>query len=132
MTNEKIELHTYGEIVILPKEWLQANIDESVNAFLNSYTWDEAEWLYILYSVEKEEREKTKLAILLKEGITTFGKGNQEGILHPCTRGNYKYQFTFFDKFGAVGDIQKNSLDEMASSIYEYGFKPQKSTEIIN
>ncbi|WP_260287726.1 hypothetical protein [Peribacillus aracenensis] len=87
----------------------------SLDVFLDSYTWDESEWLYILIK---------QLMIRLKRGLSLFKKGDQEGILHASTNKKYKYQFIYFDQLGSIGDIQKNTLEEMAKSIYEYGFTP--------
>ncbi len=127
-----IKLHTYTDSLSVSKEWLTQNIDVSIDEFLATYTWDDTEWLSILLEIEQDEKDIAKVLELLKEGVTTFSKGNQEGLLHPCTNEEYKYQFTYFDEFGAVGDFQRNTLNEMAVSIHEYGFRPQKELRIIS
>lgn len=122
---ESITLYTYNGSFEVPRNWLKENVDDmTLDDFLNSYTWDESEWLYILLSTDKEECEIKQLTHQLKEGISLFKKGDQEGILHACSSKYYNYQFSYFDQYGPVGDIQKNSLEEMAESIYRYGFTP--------
>jgi len=121
-----ITLDTYNGEVQFPAEWLKNNMeDASLDDFLTTYTWDESEWLYIQFSMEQEEAKINKTLELLKNGKTFFRSHlKQEGIFHDCTYHDYKYQFSYFDRLGAVGDIKKNSMEEIAISIVEHGFEP--------
>ena len=117
-----VTIDTYNESFNVPEYWLLANIEQqTIEDFLSEYTWDEGEWLYSLYSMEQEEKEIKQLTVLLKQGYSLFKKGDQEGILHACSK-NKCYQFSYFDQHGAIGDIQEITLDDMAKKIYEYGF----------
>ena len=126
-----ITLITYTGEFEAPKKWLENNIDErNLNEFINSYTLDESEWLYIEFSIEQEERDIKILTKMLEEGVSLFKNKKQEGVLHDCSYQNYKYQFSYFDQFGPIGDIQKNTLQEMAKSIIEYEFIPCEREEL--
>lgn|SRR5690625_3114411 len=132
MDNQKfITLCAYQWEFEVPKEWLLKNITESnIDDFLNNYTWDESVSLYYEYAIHQRELNINNIIQHLKDGRTFFKKGKQEGIFHDCTYQNYKYQFSYFDKIGPVGDIQKNSIEEMARSIVEYGFEPCEKEEL--
>lgn len=53
---ETVEINTYDNVFEVSKQWLLANTEaDSVEEFLDTYTWDEGEWLYFLY--QKDERE---------------------------------------------------------------------------
>lgn len=120
-----IKLHSYTGTFEVPKEWLLNKIGKTtIDDFLNTYTWDESQWLYMEYSIDQEEIKINNFIQLLKDGKTFFRRGKLEGIFHLCTYKNYKYQFTYFDGYGPVGDFQRNSIEEMAKSIAEYGFEP--------
>lgn len=55
----KVELYTYDGTFEVETEWLENNIEGmEIDEFLNSYTWDEAEWLRDLHGKESNENEK--------------------------------------------------------------------------
>ena len=84
-----IMINTYSNSFSVPQDWLLANTQEqTADEFLNNYTWDEGEWLFILYSIEKDEKEIQELTKLLKQGFSLFKKENQEGIVHANSKGN--------------------------------------------
>lgn len=60
----------------------------------------------------------------------TNRKLNQEGLVHPDSRGKYPYQFTYFREDGPVGDFNRNTLEQVAIGILEYGFSPVKKENI--
>ncbi|MCK1999985.1 hypothetical protein MZM54_01130 [[Brevibacterium] frigoritolerans] len=60
----------------------------------------------------------------------TNRKLNQEGLVHPDSRGKYPYQFTYFREDGPVGDFNRNTLEQVALGILEYGFSPVKKENI--
>lgn len=74
---------------------------------------------------ERREREVKVLAQKIKKGQFTFKHSlyDWEGIIHPCTDNKYKWQFTYFDELGPIGDVRRNSLEEMAKDIYDYNFE---------
>ncbi len=84
-------------------------------------TWEEIE-----EDLRKDEEKTKNLVSCLMDGVIHFRNSvhSQEGVLHPCTESNYRYQFTFFDQFGPVGDFRRNTLVEIAKSIREYQFQP--------
>lgn len=82
-------------------------------------SWEE------FYAIINENVEKVnEIAKSIKKGTVTFKHRSlkQEGLLHPCTDPDYKYQFTFFDEKGAIGDCKRNTIEEMAKAINDYGF----------
>lgn len=102
-----IMINTYSDSFSVPQDWLLANIQEqTTDEFLDNYTWNEGEWLYVLYLMEKEEKEIQELTKLLKQGFSLFKKGNQEGIIHTNSKGN-GYQFSYFDQYGGLGIFKK-------------------------
>ena len=119
----EITINTYNDSFQVPENWLLANADvQTIDEFLDSYTWDEGEWLYILFKMEKEDEQVELLTEKLKQGYSLFKKDdNQEGIVHINSKES-GYQFSYFDRFGAVGDFQAQMLEEMAKKIVEYGF----------
>jgi hypothetical protein len=122
---ELVKLETYQGEFQVSKKWLLNYISpNTINDFLNCYTWDESEWIFIEYSIYQTDLKIKDFILLLKEGKKVFKRGIVEGIVHTCTYKNYKYQFSYFDGYGAIGDIQKNSIEEIAKSIVEYGFEP--------
>lgn len=53
-----VTIDTYNNSFQVSEDWLLANTDvQTVGDFLDTYTWDEGEWLYIQYSIEQEEKE---------------------------------------------------------------------------
>jgi len=89
-------------------------------------TWEEIEM-----EIEKEEKELKELENQLLIGHVSFiHKNGQEGVYHPSTYKEYKYQFSYFDHKGAVGDFKRNSLQEVARGIKEYGFEACKENEL--
>jgi len=123
-------INTYNETFEAPEDWILANTEaETTNEFLNTYTWDEGEWLYILYKMEKQDEEINDLKELLKQGYSLFKREDHEGILHASSK-KTGYQFSYFDKYGAIGDIETTTLEEMAGKIYDYGFKPCHESQI--
>ncbi|GCD12604.1 hypothetical protein [Clostridium tagluense] len=52
-------------------------------------------------------------------------------IFHPCTNPNFKYQLSYFDKFGAIMDEKSNSLDELINDYYKH-YHTHKIVEVIN
>lgn len=125
-----VTIDTYNNSFQVSEDWLLANTDvQTVGDFLDTYTWDEGEWLYIQYSIEQEEKEINHLTVLLKQGYSLFKKKNQEGILHANSK-DKGYQFSYFDQYGAIGDIQENTLEDMAKKIHEYGFRLCHKEEI--
>jgi hypothetical protein len=55
----------------------------------------------------------------------------QEGILHPCTKGTAIFQFSFFDELGPIGDFERNTWEEVAKSVVEYGFIPIEVEDLV-
>jgi len=52
-----VMIDTYNESFEVSEDWLLANIEQpTTDDFLDEYTWDEGEWLYILYSAEQIEK----------------------------------------------------------------------------
>jgi len=127
---QTVELYTYDGTFEVETQWLENNIESmSLNEFLSTYTWDEGEWLHIMYSAEQDEKAIAHLAKQLKQGYSLFKNGKQEGILHASNKG-YEYQFSYFDEYGAVGDLQENTLEKMARKIYELGFRLCDKSEL--
>ncbi|MED4284863.1 hypothetical protein P4679_23350 [Priestia megaterium] len=58
----------------------------------------------------------------------------REGLVHPDSTGLHKYQFSFFDKYGPIGDFKKDTLKEVAESIVEYGYIPmlEEDVQLLN
>lgn len=83
-------------------------------------TWEEIE-----KAIQEEEQKIHTFIIRINAGENTFShkRNEQEGILHPCTVNDYKWQFSFFDSKGPIGDIRRNTIEEIARSIYEYGYE---------
>lgn len=53
-----VMIDTYNESFEVSEDWLLANIEQpTTDDFLDEYTWDEGEWLYILYSAEQIEKK---------------------------------------------------------------------------
>ncbi|MGJ9459929.1 hypothetical protein [Oceanobacillus sp. CF4.6] len=84
----------------------------------------EALWQYIMKCVEQDEQLKMKMEEAIKEGTKTFRHTSlqQEGIIHPSTKQEAVIQFTYFDKYGAVGDLESESGKEMTDKIFNLGF----------
>lgn len=82
-------------------------------------------WEEILLSVEKSKSDIEKISIELKKGVVTFKNDlfNQEAIVHPSSKKVNVFQFTYFDKHGAVGDFEASSIEQLAEKIHEYGFE---------
>ncbi|WP_174615276.1 hypothetical protein [Virgibacillus ihumii] len=58
---KKVELYTYDGTFEVDAEWLEKNIEDmELGEFLNSYTWDEAEWLRDLHAKEQNEKGISK------------------------------------------------------------------------
>jgi len=125
-----VTINTYHDSFQIPETWLLENTDsQTTDEFLNTYTWDEGEWLYILYKIEQEDKEIASLIEKLKKGHALFKRENQEGILHDSSKGE-GYQFSYFDQNGPIGDFQTETLEEAARKIYEYGFQPCHSKNL--
>lgn len=81
-----------------------------------------------LERLEQEKKEKeNRILTHIKKGNRLFFSDQykyREGILHPCTKDSYLYQFTYFDQLGPIGDFCRNSLEEIAKGIVEYGYQP--------
>lgn len=58
----------------------------------------------------------------------------KEGLVHPDSTGVSKYQFSFFDKYGPIGDFKRNTLKEVAEFIVEYGYIPmsEEDAQLLN
>ncbi|WP_394555874.1 hypothetical protein [Priestia aryabhattai] len=58
----------------------------------------------------------------------------REGLVHPDSIGVSKYQFSFFDKYGPIGDFKRDTLMEVAESIVEYGYIPmlEEDAQLLN
>ncbi|QJX80016.1 hypothetical protein [Priestia megaterium] len=58
----------------------------------------------------------------------------REGLVHPDSTGVSKYQFSFFDKFGPIGDFKRDTLKEVAESLVEYGYIPmlEEDVQLLN
>ncbi|WP_449354669.1 hypothetical protein ACUL41_17785 [Virgibacillus natechei] len=62
-TEKNVELHTYDGTIEIDTEWLKDNIEGmEIDEFLQTYTWDEAEWLYDEYAKEQREKRISKKA----------------------------------------------------------------------
>lgn len=81
--------------------------------------------------VELREKEIKELEIQLEQGVRTFKNEdrNQEAYVHPSSKKEGVYQFTFFDGFGPVGDFEAESIEKLATTINEYGFAPCKESD---
>lgn len=118
-----VTINTYTDSFTVSNAWLNRYIEEhDIDDFWDTYTWDDGEWIRLLYKAEQAEKEIHYLTQKLKQGYSLFKNGKKEGILHVSSKGQ-GYQFSYFDAYGPIGDIQKNTLYEMARSIYQYGFK---------
>lgn len=119
-----VRVHTYSEVFEVPEKWLLENTKaKSVQEFQDTYTWDEGEWLQILYQTDVRDFNIGILETQLKEGHRLFKNEDQtqEGLVHDSTK--FKgFQFSYFDSLGAVGDLQTDTLDEMAAKLYDNGF----------
>lgn len=51
-------------------------------------------------------------------------------IFHPCTRPNYKYQLSYFDKLGAIMDEKSNTIDDVINNFLR-NYDSYKITEVI-
>ncbi|HLQ96351.1 MAG TPA: hypothetical protein VK108_08190 [Pseudogracilibacillus sp.] len=122
---ETVEINTYDNVFEVSKQWLLANTEaDSVEEFLDTYTWDEGEWLYFLYQKDEREFEIGILTDQIKQGYRLFKNNGhtQEGLLHDSSKKTC-YQFSYFDSHGAVGDLEADTLEKMAVKIYNLGFQ---------
>ena len=89
-------------------------------------TWEEIKKEY-----EQREEEIQELVKKLVDGQVTFKHSHrlQEGFMYPCSDKFHKFQFTYFDERGAVGDFRRNTVEALAKSIMEYGFVAMKLEE---
>lgn len=84
----------------------------------------EALWQYIMKCVEQDEQLKMEMEKAIKEGMRTFHHTSlqEEGIIHPSTKKEGVLQFTYFDKYGAVGDLEAEGEKQMTDKIFDLGF----------
>lgn len=73
----------------------------------------------------------------LINGEFVFNNGKRfyrEGLVHPDSSGVYKYQFSYFDKKGPIGDFKRNTLMEVAESLAENGYAPmlEENVQLLN
>lgn len=89
-------------------------------------TWEDIE-----AAIEKEDKEIESTLTYLNNGGITFKHQTkeQEGLVHLCVDSEHKYQFTYFDSLGPVGDFRRNTLEEVAKSIHEYCFQTCSTEE---
>lgn len=82
-------------------------------------TWEEIKKEY-----EQREEEIQELVKKLADGHVAFKHKNrlQEGFVHPCSDKHHKFQFSYFDGHGAVGDFRRSTYEEIAEKIWDYGF----------
>lgn len=87
----------------------------------------------VVERMEKERKEQeNKILKHIQCGNKLFFSEQykyREGILHPCANEKYPYQFTYFDEWGPIGDFCRNTLEEIAKGIVEYGFQPLETEE---
>lgn len=89
----------------------------------NMEHWSLDEWEQWM---EVVEQEKETITYQLLNGARTFvrNKGRyQEALLHPCSTNEYVWQFTYVDEHGPVGHACRNTLEEMATVVKDYGFE---------
>ncbi|WCK57271.1 hypothetical protein PP175_29205 (plasmid) [Aneurinibacillus sp. Ricciae_BoGa-3] len=70
---------------------------------------------------------------LVSGGVVFINQGQKvrkEGLVHPNTKGETPFQFSYFDQYGAVGDFQRDTLEEVAKEIVAYGFVPANEKEL--
>src|SRR5699024_989844 len=115
MHSKTVMINTYNGAFEVDRDWLIQQISQPLDNFLSTYTWDDGAWLKLNYNAYQANEEIKQLTTLLKQGYSLFKNGNQEGVLHISSKGN-GYQFSYFDQYGAIGDVQKSSLAEMARS----------------
>lgn len=82
--------------------------------------------------IEETEREIQDILSAIQKGWVVFQRTqpHQQGLLHPCTNGEYSLQFTYFDAAGPVGHTCENTIERMAARIHAYGFKPFEVLEL--
>lgn len=91
--------------------------------------------IYELYEeIQSNEDTLNKIYDSLLNGNTLFQHNSleQEGILHPDPSQKSQYQFSYFDKNGAIGHFTRNCLEEVARDILSYGFEPLESPRILS
>lgn len=83
-------------------------------------------------AIQEDEKKIKQIEKFIKKGSKTFKHKNsdREGILHPCTEKTYSMQFSFFDSIGAIGDFRRNTIQEIAKSIFEYGYEPCEESDL--
>lgn len=82
--------------------------------------------------IRQREKEIHLIIHHIKQHEGLFFKDNgiyKEGFVHPCTKEEYTYQFTYFDKHGPIGDSCRNTHEEIAEAILDYGFQPLSINE---
>ncbi|MBO8161344.1 MAG: hypothetical protein H0Z24_06870 [Thermosipho sp. (in: Bacteria)] len=76
-----------------------------------------------VYIYEQEQKDLLKAISKYKDKTFSIKKDNGEyAIIHPNTKGTAKYQISFFDKKGPVGDAIANNIEEIAEKLHEYGY----------
>lgn len=84
----------------------------------------EALWEEIIRSVERDEQLKLEVKEAIEEGKKSFHHISlqQEGIIHPSSKKDGALQFTYFDKYGAIGDLEAKNVKEMTDKLFDLGF----------
>lgn len=83
-------------------------------------------WSELEQEIQKREEQILNFKTLLDTGHTTFlkRKAKQEAFVHESSKENAMLQFSYFDAYGAVGDFEAGTTNEMAIKILDYGFVP--------
>ncbi|WP_121616578.1 hypothetical protein [Virgibacillus halodenitrificans] len=94
---------------------------------------EEEELMKELEKIEKDRKEKeNRILEHIRSGNKLFFSEQykyREGLIHPCVEKTYPYQFTYFDEAGPIGDFRRNSIEEVAKGIVEYGFRPLETAK---
>lgn len=85
----------------------------------------DALWERILLEVEKSQERMEGLIVDLENGVVTFNNDvlKQEAFVHKSAKRGNTLQFTYFDEYGAVGDFEATSHEDLAKKIEDYGFQ---------
>ena len=77
----------------------------------------------ILQRVEEKESIVHHMVDQVKGGKRIFKSDSQEGIIHPSSKRQTSYQFSYFDQWGVVGDIERDNIPDLVTTINDLGFK---------